>query len=69
MCKVLHMGWEKAWTPGRTGGIQLESSLAEKAHVLLVDSKSNISQQCVLVAILCQCYPGLRWAEYCLPAG
>ncbi|KAK4829413.1 hypothetical protein QYF61_003977 [Mycteria americana] len=49
-CKVLHLGRNSLMYQHRLGANHLESSFAEKALGVLVDTKLNMSQQCALAA-------------------
>ncbi|KAK4828098.1 hypothetical protein QYF61_023460 [Mycteria americana] len=52
-CEVLHLGRNNAKHQYMLGTTQLESSFAEKDLGVLVDTKLNMSYQCVLVAKNC----------------
>ncbi|KAK4830573.1 LOW QUALITY PROTEIN: hypothetical protein QYF61_011751 [Mycteria americana] len=47
-CRVLHLGRNNPMHQYMLGATQLEDNLAEKALEVLVDTKLNMSQQCVL---------------------
>ena len=49
-CKVLHLGRNSPRTQYMLRSDQLESSLAEKDLVILLDTRLNTSQQCALSA-------------------
>ncbi|GAB0199636.1 mitochondrial enolase superfamily member 1 [Grus japonensis] len=49
-CEVLPLGRNRPWHQHVLGATQLESSLAEKDLGVLVDTRLNMSQQCVLAA-------------------
>jgi len=49
-CKVLHLGRNSAMNQYKLEATQLESSFAQKDLGVLMDTKLNTSQQCILVA-------------------
>lgn len=72
--KVLHLGRNNCRHQHMLGVDCHESSFAEKAAVVPMDSKVNVSQQCANTAV-CPCgkeaqqHPGLREEECCWQVG
>ena len=49
-CKLLHIGWVSLLHKDRLSGKCIQSCLAEKGLVLLVNKKLNVTWQCALTA-------------------